>query len=314
MGAYANMVTNASVESPMPPAVPAEFAPLARGLYLEGLAVDERRGWVWYSDVIAGGIHGVKPDGAVVSLNTERMWTGGIALNEDGAVLSSGAGGIMWNHPDSGESGWLLEHIDGAPINGINEMAPDGAGGIYFGTVDIERIQRGEPTRPASIYRLSVTGDVTLVGKDLGFVNGIMVSAEGKHLYYNDTFDSTYVFDVLPDRSLANRRRLLQKEDCDGMALDAAGNLWITGFRSRELTRIRPDGTVLEAVPTPGAAISQIRFGGPDRRDFYVTCVPADGGDNLAVGVQPTEKRSILYRGRSEVPGMPIAAARFRLG
>lgn len=286
--------------------------PLAKGLYLEGLAVDHERGVVWYSDVIGGGIHGVKPDGGIVSFNPDRMWTGGIALNEDGAVLSSGAGGIMWNHPDSGRSGWLLTEIDGVPINGINEMAPDGSGGLYFGTVDIERIMLGQKTRPAALYRLAAEGDVILVADGLGFANGIAVSADRQRLYYNDTFDATYVFDILPDLSLANRRLLLGKEDCDGMALDAEGNLWITGFRSSALTRLQPDGTPLPPIPTPAGAITQLRFGGADLRDLYITCVPADGGDSLAVGVQPLEQRSILYRGRSVIPGLPISPTWFK--
>jgi sugar lactone lactonase YvrE len=308
------MVTSTAVGTSMPPAGPGEFTQLARGLYLEGLAVDPAREMVWYSDVIAGGIHGVKPDGAIISFNTDRMWSGGIMMNQDGAVQSTGARGIMWNHPETGKSGWVLSEIDGAAIIGVNEMAPDGAGGIYFGTVDLERIRRGEPTRPAALYRLTSDLEVILVAEGLGFANGMMVSQDNKHLYYNDTFDSTYVFDILPDLSLANRTRLLHKQDCDGMALDVEGNLWITGFRSRELTVIRADGAPLAVIPTPAGAISQIRFGGADMRDFYITAVPADGGDNLKVGVQPTEKRSILYRGRSAVPGMPIAPARVRLG
>ena len=199
------------------------------------------------------------------------------------------------------------------PINGINEMMPDGSGGIYFGTVDIEQIIKGEPTRPASLYRLTVERQIELVAEGLGFVNGIMLSADHKRLYYNDTFDATYVFDVKPDMSLANRRLLVKKEDCDGMALDAEGNLWISGFRSSELTRATPDGVLLPSVPTPAGAITQIRFGGPDMRDYYITCVPAEGGDSLAVGKRPTLQHSFLYRGRSQVPGMPIAPARFRL-
>src|SRR5579862_5406122 len=112
-----------------------EFEQVASGIYLEGLSVDYKRDVVWYSDVIAGGIHGVRPDGRKVgSFNEGRMWTGGIMMNEDGAVLSSGQGGIMWNDPDSGRSGWLLTTIEGKPINGINEMMPDGTGGIFFGT------------------------------------------------------------------------------------------------------------------------------------------------------------------------------------
>jgi sugar lactone lactonase YvrE len=298
----------------MPRGQSGKFERIAQGFYLEGLAVDYVRDVVWYSDVIGGGVHGVDPNGSVIILNPDRMWTGGIMMNADGSVLSSGAGGIMWNHPDTGKSGWLIAEISGRPINGINEMIPDGTGGIYFGTVDIEQIIKGEPTRPASLYRLTVEGRTQVVAEGLGFANGIMLSADRKQLYYNDTFDATYVFDVLTDMSLTNRRLLVKKEDCDGMALDVEGNLWISGYRSSELTRARPDGALLPAVPTPADAVTQIRFGGLDMRDYYITCVPADGGDSLKVGKRPTEERSFLYRGRSEVPGMAIAPARFRLG
>lgn len=135
-----------------------EFATIASGIYIEGLAVGHARNVIWYSDVIAGGIHGVKPDGTKVrSFNDGRMWTGGIMMNSDGAVLSTGEGGIMWNNPDTGESGWLLDEIEGKPINGINEMMPDGRGGIFFGTNDIEMVIQGvqhltiEPERPGVV-------------------------------------------------------------------------------------------------------------------------------------------------------------------
>lgn len=292
-----------------------EFTDIARGIYLEGLAVDPVRGIVWYSDVIAGGVHGVKPDGTgVATLNPERMWTGGVLLNEDGAVLSSGEGGIMWNHPETGRSGWLISEIDGQPINGVNEMMPDGTGGMYFGSVDIEMIKLGETPRPATIWHITAAGKVSVAADGLGFANGIMLSEDGRELYYNDTFVAPFAFDVDAGHRLSNRRRLIGKEDCDGMALDAEGNLWITGFRSSALTRIRRDGTPLAPVETPAGAITQIRFGGGDMRDYYLTCVPADGGDGLKQGILPTEQRSVLYRGRSEIPGLPIAPTRFRLG
>ena len=297
----------------MPSTQIGEFEPIAKGLYLEGLAIDHARELVWYSDVIAGGIHGIGARGSAGILNPDRMWTGGVMMNVDGAVLSSGAGGIMWNQPDTGKSGWLVREIGGTPVNGINEMTTDGAGGIYFGTIDLERIIRGEPTRPASLYRLSADGEAQLVADGLGLVNGLMMSADGKKLYCNETFDATYVYDIMPDLSLTNRRLLIKKEDCDGMALDADGNLWITGFRSSELTRATPGGSPLAPISTPAGAVTQIRFGGRDMRDYYITCVPVDGGDGLAVGVRPTLERSILYRGRSEVAGLPIAPAQFKL-
>ena len=274
------------------------FEKLASGIYLEGLAVDFARDVIWYSDVIAGGVHGVTPKGdKVASFNTSRMWTGGVLIDEGGAVLSSGQGGIMWNDPDTGKSGWLIDTIDGAPINGVNEMIPDGSGGIYFGTVDIEMIEKGQPPRPAAIYRLTTDGEVKLMAQGLGFANGIMVSPDRKKLYYNDTFDSTYAFDILPDMSLTNRRKLLEKFDCDGMTLDVNGNLLLTGFRSGFLVRITPDGTALPQFDTPAPAITQVRFGGTDVRDIYFTSVPADGGDTLKEGGEITAREFFFIAG-----------------
>lgn len=291
-----------------------QFETLASGIYLEGLVVDFQRDTVWYSDVVGGGVHGIAPDGKTHTFNADRRWTGGIMMNEDGAVLSSGQGGIMWNDPDTGASGWLIDTIDRKRVNGINEMMPDGAGGIYFGTIDIEMIEQGATPRQASIYRLAPDGTVTLLAEGLGLANGIMLSPDGRHLYCNDTFDGTYVFDVQPDRTLGERRKLMGKHDCDGMALDAEGNLLLTGFQSGHLVRIRPDGSELSPLETPAKAITQIRFGGADMRDYYLTTVAADGGDSLKEGKPLTEKNSFLMRGRSESPGMRIEPARFVLG
>jgi sugar lactone lactonase YvrE len=291
------------------------YEPVARGLYLEGLGLDLQRGIVWYSDVIAGGIHGIYPDGRTQTLNPDRMWTGGVMVNEDGCVLSTGASGIMWNNPETGKSGWLLAEIDGVPINGINEMVPDGTGGVFFGTNDIEMVLAGQPSRPTQLYRLTADRQVIKLAEGLNFTNGIMFDPARKRFYCNDSFVATYAFDVAPDLTLTNKRVLVDKVDADGMALDAEGDVWITGFRSGEIIRLRPDGTPLPAVPNPGgAAVTQIRFGGADLRDVYINTVPIDAGDRLAVGELPTEKTSVLYRGRSDRPGMAVAPSRFKLG
>ncbi|MDG2003691.1 MAG: SMP-30/gluconolactonase/LRE family protein [Novosphingobium sp.] len=292
-----------------------EYAKVAAGIYLEGLCYDFTRDVIWYSDVITGGIHGVKPDGTKVgSFNEDRMWTGGVMMNADGSVLSTGEHGIMWNNPDSGKSGWLLDELEGQPINGINEMWPDGTGGIFFGTNDIEKIIVGEDTRPTELYRLTADRQAIKLVDGLRFTNGIAHDRKHKRFYCNSTFDTTLVFDVADDLTLSNQRRLIEKDDCDGMTLDSAGNVWITGFRSSILERVGPDGTMLDRVETPEGSITQVRFGGKDLRDYYITVVPADGGDTLKEGGELTTNNSFLYRGRSEIPGVGIAAAKFKLG
>jgi sugar lactone lactonase YvrE len=291
-----------------------EFQRISSGAYLEGLAIDERRKCIWYSDVIAGGIHGVTVEGAwVTSFNPGRMWTGGVLLNGDGAVLSSGQGGIMWNHPDSDRSGWLLNEIDGAPINGVNEMVSDGVGGLVFGTSDLDSVIRGQTPRPTSLYRLTPDRQLVQLVDGIGFSNGIMYDSQRSRLYCNDTFTGCWVFDVTSDFCLIHQRKLLDKPDADGMALDADGNVWITGFRSNFITRIAPDGSELPPVDTPAGAITQVRFGGADRRDLFFNSVPSDGGDTLKEGGAITAKHSFLYKGRSALPGMKMTLPQFHL-
>lgn len=286
---------------------------LASGIYLEGLAVDYQRNIIWYSDVIGGGVHGVMPDGSVESLNADRMWTGGLMINADGSVLSSGEGGIMWSNLETGESGWLINEIDGELINGINEMSPDGQGGLIFGTCDIEIVKIGGTPRPTTIYRLSVDGEVTKLADGIGFSNGLMYDQFRHKLYCNDTFNRCWAFDVTPELTLSNKQIFLDKDDVDGMALDAEGNVWITGFRSNNVARVRPDGVSLPPLETPAGAITQIRFGGADMRDLYLNSVPIGGGDRLKDGEVPTENGSFLLHTRSETAGMPIETARFTL-
>jgi sugar lactone lactonase YvrE len=292
----------------------AAFEVIADGLYLEGLAVDHERDVIWYSDVIGGGIRGVRRDGSkVATFNEGRMWTGGVLMNAGGSVLSSGQGGIMWNHPDGSKSGWLLDTIDGQPINGINEMVPDGTGGIFFGTVDLEMVIKGETARPTAIYRLSRDRQVTKLADEIGFTNGIIFDEQRRRFYCNDTFTGTWVFHVTEDLMLRNKTRLIDKEDADGMALDAEGNVWITGFRSGFVTVVSPQGSELERFQTPEGAITQVRFGGEDMQDLYFNSVPAAGGDTLKEGGEITSKDSFLYRTRSPVPGQRVGPAQFEL-
>jgi sugar lactone lactonase YvrE len=172
---------------------------------------------------------------------------------------------------------------------------------------------KGAATRPTELYRLTASRDLIKLADGLGFTNGIMYDAPRKRFYCNDTFRGTWQFDVADDLSLTNKRMLIEKEDADGMALDAEGNVWITGFRSNFFTRIAPNGERLADVNTPAGSITQVRFGGADGRDYYFNSVPSDGGDTLKEGGEITTANSFLFKGRSDVPGLKIEPANFAL-
>jgi sugar lactone lactonase YvrE len=289
-----------------------EFAAVARGIYLEGLAVDEDI--VWYSDVITGGIQRLTHNGKTDSWLAGRRWIGGILLNKGGIVLCSGPGGIAWVNPATGATDMLLDTIDGQPIDGVNEMLPDRKGGLYFGTLDLPAILRGQKTQPVALYRLSVDRKVTRLCDGLRFSNAMGLSPDGKTLYHNESFVGTFSYAVQPDGSLGPARPLLTKPDCDGMAVDVEGNLWISGFSSRELVRVQPDGTIADRVALPADAATNLRFGGHDGRDLYVSTVPGDAGAGIAVGKLPTRADSVLYRGRAPVTGQRLPRTQFNVG
>jgi sugar lactone lactonase YvrE len=139
------------------------------------------------------------------------------------------------------------------------------------------------------------------------------MSSDGTALYHNESFVGTFVYDIAPDGSLDNRRMLLEKPDCDGMALDIRGNLWITGFSSEELICLRPDGAIERRLALPGGACTNVRFGGAGGHELFVTTVPLTAGLEIAKGNLPSALDSVLYRGPSPVAGRINARTRFRL-
>jgi sugar lactone lactonase YvrE len=288
-----------------------DFRPVAGGFcFLEAPRADG--GVVWFTDVVLGGLRRLFPDGRIDEWLPGRRWIGGIVLNRDGAVLCSGPDGIAWVNPATGASGMLLDAIDGKPVRGVNELLPDGDGGLFFGTADVAEAERGGERGPSALFRLDPGGRVRQLCDGLTFSNGIGLSPDRRHLYFNDTFVGTYACDLLPDGAAGRRVLLAEERDCDGLAVDCEGGIWIAGLQSGAITRLLPDGTVDRRVPLPVQGVTSLCFGGADQRDLYVTTTAPDFADALAKRRMPTASAS-LYHARSDVAGLPVGRTAFRL-
>jgi len=288
-----------------------EFKAVATGFcFLEAPRVAD--GVVWFSDVVQGGLRRLLPDGRIDSWLPGRRWIGGIVINADGAVLCSGGDGIAWVNPATGASGMLLESIDGKPIRGVNELLPDGNGGLFFGTADVAEAEHGGERGPSALFRLDRDGRVRQLCGGLTFANGIGLSPDGRRLYFNDTFVGTYACDLLPDGSTGKRVLLAEERDCDGLAVDCEGGIWIAGFQSGAITRLSPDGKLDRRVPLPVEGVTSLCFGGADHRDLYVTTTAPDFAEALAKGNMPSATAS-LYLARSDVAGRPVGRTAFSL-
>ena len=286
------------------------FVELARGAWLEGMALDGDV--VWASDVIGGGVHRFFPDGTRQTWRDRELWIGAILVNDDGRIISTGAGGIRWFDPVRPQGGTLLGSSADVTILGVNEMAPDDHGGVIFGTVDIPAFNNKTVPSPACLYHLAPDGTLAPLVDDLKFTNGLAFSADRRQLYHCETFVGVFAYDWNGSQ-LSGRRLLLQKDDCDGMKVDVEGRIWVTGFRSGELTIISPAGGAVGSFAFPGEGATNLWFGGADGRAVYITTVaPVPVSDPSEVKI-PGQQDSRLIQGRSDVAGLPVPQPKFQL-
>ena len=202
--------------------------------------------------------------------------------------------------------------IDGEPIPGCNDMMPDGKGGLYFGTMNYKAIQNGESWGKAGIYRLDPDGTITkLVGK-LEFCNGIGLSPDGRKLYHNASLVGTIAYEILADGSLGGGEMLNADKDCDGLAVDSEGGIWIALTHQGLLLRVMPDGTTDKRIEIPGGYVTSVCFGGSDWRDLYLTTTTEGAPEIVSKGGVPKIRNGKVLHAKSAVPGVPVAKTTFR--
>lgn len=157
----------------------------------------------------------------------------------------------------------LADSFDGKPLGRLNDLVADKKGGVYF-TV-------------GGAYYVNAAGRVTSLGENIRS-NGIMLSPDERVLYVTNG-SSILAFDVQADGSVSNRRDFATLDaggTGDGMAIDAAGRLYVTSQPGVQV--FDRNGKYLGLIPTPRNAIS-VAFAGRDKQTLYVVGSGALGAD-----------------------------------
>jgi sugar lactone lactonase YvrE len=85
----------------------------------------------------------------------------------------------------------------------------------------------------------------------------------------------------------------------DGLAVDEAGAVWVA-LGAGGIARFHEDGRLDGIAALPSNFVSSLCFGGPDRRDVYITT--ADSAARPDTG-------GSVFRARSEVAGLEVGQA-----
>jgi len=215
----------------------ASLSKVASGFgFTEGPVWDER-GFLYVSDEEVNKIFKVYADGRkeeVISLGDPD----GNTYDRQGRLIdcASVLRAIIAVTPD-GKYSILADKFEGKKLNSPNDVivGPDGA--LYFTDPTLDLVKGETQEIPfQGVYRLDGKGQVRLLTKDLTQPNGLAFSPDGKRFYVDDTKERNIrAYDVNADGSLTNGRIFGTEVGGphqgvpDGMRVDKAGNLYVTG-------------------------------------------------------------------------------------
>lgn len=263
-------LTSTNADSPV--AKGEQVEPLASGfITVEGPLYD-RKGSLYFTDI---------PNEHIWKLNVKtlekslfRDQTGGangLAFDSKGRLLmcKQREKTLARLEPDGSETVLLRPtriRTGKPPVRvGVNDVVVDRQGRIYV-------------TVPGagSIYRLAANGsNPVAIITGLRGPNGLMLSPDETRLYVSEYKEQRlHVFDINAETGAAANKRFFAKVEptsdygCDGMTVDAAGNLYCAGPHAVRVWS--PQGKLLAEIAVPESP-TNCTFAGPGSDVLYIT-------------------------------------------
>ena len=240
---------------------------LTSGLHFtEGPAADAT-GNVFFSDITADTIYKWSVLNQLSVFRTNSGGANGLFFDGSGNLLAcEGDNGRVVSITPQGTVTIVASNYAGLRFNEPNDLWIDPAGGVYFTdpvyfghTV----VQGGEYVYYISPDRTTVVPVVT----DLVRPNGLVGTPDGLTLYLAD-WGATNVFryTINANGTLTNKT-LFARVKCDGMTLDAEGNLY---FCENAILVYDSTGNQVEQIAVPERP-TNLEFGGSDRKTLFIT-------------------------------------------
>lgn len=239
--------------------------------------VPENTAFIWREGDKAASVF-LKPSGA--TRGEEGQGSNGLAVDPQGNL-------VLCQHGDrrvarlerDGKFITLAGRHGDHLLNSPNDLVIASTGDIYF--TDPPYGLKDKASREIAedgVYRIAKGGGLAMVIKDLAFPNGIALSADEKTLFVavsDPSATRVMAYDLQADGSVGNGRVFFDaqplkqpgfKGGCDGMKVDAQGNVWTTG----------PGGVLV--ISKEGRHLGTIRTG-----QATANCAWGDDGGTLYI-------------------------------
>jgi gluconolactonase len=228
----------------------------------------------------------------------EDTGSNGLAIDDDGNLVAAthDVGAISaFSLPGGARSAVGAQTFNGQRFNSPNDLVVRSDGNIYF--TDPAFQAPGNPQGTLRVYRLSPSGEASVVDASLSNPNGITMSPDGNTLYV--TAAGRFVrYALAADGTPSAGTEITVDgglQTPDGMAMDCAGNVYTTEHFLRQIRIFDPSGNqidLFELPPVVDRDITNLAFGGPNRTTLFITTTTQgqEGG---------------LFSVELQVPGLP---------
>lgn len=253
-------------------------------LFTEGPVWNRSEGYLLFSDIAGDTIYKWIPPATFEIYRRPSYNSNGLAYDMNGCLLAAEHGGRRVSRQNSdGSLVAIADNYQGKKLHSPNDIAVRSDNTIYFTDPPFGLGRRLPELNFMGLYRLDPAGKMTLEGEYNQYLNGLALSPDEKTLYLALTAaDEILAMDVAADGSTSNVRSFAMVPYPDGMAVDLAGNLYITGENGVEV--FKPDSTPLGTIRTDRQP-ANCAFAGPEGKWLLITA------------------RDSLYRVEVPIPG-----------
>lgn len=241
--------------------------------FTEGPTVDSQ-GNVYFTDQPNDRIVKWTTDGTLTDFLKPAGRSNGMYFAPDGKLLAcADERNELWEIDSLGQHKVLLSRFENTKLNGPNDVWVDRNGSIFFTDPYYQRPwweHKKPPQRKQAVYRADRDGsNLICVDDALVQPNGIIGDSDRKLLYIADIGDKkTYRYKISDDGQLLDRQ-VFCRQGSDGMTIDSAGNLYLTG--SAGVYVYNSDGELIETIAVPKPWTANVCLGGADRKTLFIT-------------------------------------------
>ncbi len=309
--------------TPKTSTTPVAWREMARGLSFPEGPVAMKDGSVVLVEIRRGTVSRVWPDGRIEVVADLGGGPNGAVIGPDGALYVCNNGGFTWHDVEglcvpgeraadyetgriervdleTGAVTRLYEACDGHRLNGPNDIVFDATGGFYF--TDLGKSHGRVRDRGAVYYAKTDGSMIREVLFPMESPNGVGLSPDGTTLHVADTITATLWSypvagpgEVVRGRGFFRGTPLAHPEGYqffDSLAVEADGTVCVATIIKAGITRVAPDGSAIDHVPTDDPLTTNICFGGDDLHTAYVTC---SGTGRLLVADWPGRGLELQY-------------------